>query len=125
MTVTIIFIHGAPLLGRGGPLRRLLKPDKGRPFSRACQTVEVGPADMSQALYGLHPATNDQAMSQNGRPIVYPLLWHQFSDLRRRISIRRRSLTSPPAPCAIVSFVSIDCPPDRHADAAPGHHSHK
>src|SRR5258705_9126843 len=32
-------------IGRGGPLRRLLKPDKGRPFLRACQRlpVEVAP----------------------------------------------------------------------------------
>src|ERR1700738_577715 len=32
-------------IGRGGPLRRLLKPDKGRPFLRACKRlpVEVAP----------------------------------------------------------------------------------
>src|ERR1700720_4312841 len=32
-------------IGRGGPLRRLLKPDKGRPVLRACQRlpVEVAP----------------------------------------------------------------------------------
>src|SRR5258705_7476503 len=32
-------------IGRGGPLRRLLKPDKGRLFLRACQRlpVEVAP----------------------------------------------------------------------------------
>src|SRR5258705_5239198 len=62
-------------IGRGGLLRRLLKPDKGRPFLRACQRlpVEVAPqvgmsvrgaavflrvGYVAGHLYGLHPATN-------------------------------------------------------------------